>query len=249
MVQRKHAPDAPRALWATPVPNMQPKSMPSKLLFWKKREKAEQPSARECNPAIKASSFPTVKVQQNPEWRSNPNKFLKPYCQPVVINAIRSISKDATCNFHFVNILKTDASLAPIINVLNLPPTTADRYVPLLHLFFTKREVARISADVENIKERIVRLHHRPQDDYSWWDMLREDLDDVCARAIKDYFAREEQMWFVPRLAHRYRRVTCSDQYRHREIREWRWNDGQWWLKTAFPKSMKTRETAQATDV
>ncbi|KAK9416360.1 hypothetical protein SUNI508_01777 [Seiridium unicorne] len=222
MVQRKHATDAPRALWATPVPNTQPKSMPSKLLFWKKQEKAEQPEG----PAKSRMALQSEQVLETVLPASGHQRYTLDQQRSYVQFSLRQYSEDRC--FASPNYQRAQSTSHDSRPLRATPPA-------LLH----QKEVARISTDVENIKEHIVRLHHRPQDDYLWWDMLREDLDDVCAQAVKYYFAREEQMWFVPRLAHRCRRVTCSDQYRHREVKEWRWNEGQWWLKTAFPKSIK----------
>lgn len=226
---------APRAMWATPVPPKRLKGTLSKLLFWKKKEDTPGTlDSRQCTSAIRSSGLPILPIQHNPEWRRDPRKYLTACCRPMVIEAIQAIPKQATCSIHFVNSLKNHPSLIPVRNVLNLPPTTADRYVPLLHFFFTNEEVDRIATDMEGLKSRILRLHHRPQDIYTWWDMIRKDLDEVCDRAVKDYFAREEKMWIVPRLVHRCRRVNCPDQYHHRQVKEWRWKDKKWWLEITF---------------
>jgi hypothetical protein len=205
---------------------------------WRKPTKKEEPPRR--NPATKVSPFPIPLTMHTPEWRRNPS-ILTPYCKPEVIRAMRSVSTTPTTspNFPFVHALRLDPSLRPIEAVLNKPPTTANRYVGLLPVFFREGEVTRIAADTQAIERRIRDVWMQGRAYTTWWDVIWADLDLVCERAAVEYFAREDEMWIAPRVARRARRVTCSDAYRYREARGWSFGESTWWLSIVYPKGGK----------
>ncbi|KAI1868500.1 uncharacterized protein JN550_006416 [Neoarthrinium moseri] len=238
MPQAKLPAKKPKGATAQPKASTIKPSKASKLQFWKKRKQDDKPEEPNYppNPAIKAAPFPAPRIQRIAEWQRKPS-ILKPYCTPMVIAALKSIDQRTTSiNFHPINRIKVDPSLAPVLGDLWESPSTAASYTPLLRLFFTAPVVEGIVADVATIERRI-RRHLTRGVCCTWFDMLREDLDSVWERAEREHFAREEEMWFVPRLVRRSRRVTCSDAYRHREIKEWRWKDGKWWVESMFPKA------------
>jgi hypothetical protein len=176
-----------------------------------------------------------------PEWRRNPG-ILRAYCQPEVIDAIKLMGDKSSVNFHFVNILRNNPAWDRVQSILNLTPSTADLYRCQLPFFFKQKEVERIMANPQKIETRIHRLVMRRRAEATYWDMIREDLDDVCQRAIVEHFAREDLQWIVPRLAHRSRRFGCGDAYAHREPTEWKIREVKWWLEGICPRFGKLVE-------
>jgi hypothetical protein len=218
--------------------------------FWKKavneakdEKEEEEPVPRK--PAIQAASFHPPRAISYPEWRRNPN-ILKPYCKPVVISAAKAMRSNMSTNFHLIHILKNAPQWNCIqLSIFNDPPSSADNYLHNLDFLFEDKEVARISADLPKIEARLLRRRRPGKDQFtdkylfSYWDMFREDLDEVCERAAKGHFAREDDMFVLRRCARRSRRFGVKDAYQYREVRDWKPKEAKWWLYALYPKAGK----------
>jgi hypothetical protein len=183
------------------------------------------------------SPFPQPRVHRIPEWWHRPN-ILRGYCTPTVVRSIATLcgQHHTSANLHVVSAVRADPSLRPIACFLDRTPNTADGYAALLPIFFTEREVGRITRRPGDVEARIRSLRSTGRPSLTWWDLIREDLDAVLDRAQTEYFAGEDDMWFVPRMVRRARRVTCSNAYWNREVKEWNYGEGRWWLEAMFPK-------------